>query len=111
MIITAVLMSSLIAYVIFRKRGHLVLSMFEFHTAILLAFFLMYSTLPGGFESHFNVPKIDRPITSSDILYYSFMTQTTNSVEMYPKTLLARALVSAHVFFTVLAVFHLLSLR
>lgn len=103
------LIAGLVAYIGMQK-GHLVWPMLQFHGLIFAVFLVIYNTLPGGFEAHFNVPKSDKKTSFLDMVYFTTMTHASNSVDMYPKTPLARALVSAHIGFTVLSLFHLMTI-
>lgn len=86
-----------------------------YHGIVYATFFGLYLMLPGGFESHFYVPK-DPPKGSStpptmgaaDIAYFTLVTHSgVGYGDIYPLTTTARVLVMAHLFCSILAVFNM----
>jgi hypothetical protein len=66
----------------------------RYHLAVFGAFFALYRFIPGGFETHFNVPG---PVNDWDIMYYTAITHCTIGYgDIYPKTTTARVLVLTH---------------
>lgn len=83
-----------------------------YHGIVYATFFGMYLMLPGGFESHFYVPKDDsktpKTMGAADIAYFTLVTHSgVGYGDIYPLTTTARVMVMAHLFCSILAVFNM----
>lgn len=80
-----------------------------YHGIIYAAFWGMYMFIPGGFAANFTMPdSLPKDMSAADVAYYTMVTHSgVGYGDVTPKTPLARQLVTAHLFFVILAIFNM----
>lgn len=83
-----------------------------YHALVWGTFYMIYVTLPGGFESHFGVPDDKKRFNHVDIGYFASVTHAgVGYGDVYPKTTGARVLVTCHILLAMMATFRVLAMH
>ena len=113
-LLTALAMAGVAAVIIFASAtaAKFTRSVILYHAIVMFTFFGLYSFIPGGFRANFNMPDDEKKAaTPTDIAYYTMVTHSgVGYGDITPKTRPARILVTAHLFFTILAIFNMVPL-
>lgn len=81
-----------------------------FHALVFGAFFGLYSVMPGGFESNFNLPEKKGKMSIADVAYYTMVVHSTAGFgDIYPTSFYARSCVATHLGLVFLATTGILS--